>query len=245
MRLISTFRFTALVLIAVASLSSGARIALAQADDEDPNSTTENSDPEESAAAPDSEDDSHESGGSGSHDLMDLSHQNPSDSLFDPGQWRSDLNIFTLIVFLLLIGVLMKFAWGPIAEGLDKREQGIANKIDEANRDAEAATARLAEYEAKLSDAESEGQALISKSQNLADENASRIRQEAEADADQQKQRAQADIDAARNVALNDLSTQSVDLAVHLASQIVGRELKQADHEALIQDALKQFSSSS
>jgi F-type H+-transporting ATPase subunit b len=245
MRLISRFQFAAIALIAVASLASGATVALAQPDSADgeqqPTTTTSDNGSSEGG----SEDASHQSVGEETHDSMDLSHLNSSDMLFDPGQWRTDLNIFTMVVFLLLISVLMKFAWGPITEGLDKREQGIANKIDEANRDAEAASARLADYEKKLSEAEVEGQALISKSQQIADENASRIRQEAEADADQQKQRARADIEAARSVAMNELSTHSVDLAVRLAGQIVGRELKQGDHTTLIQEALKQFSSSS
>jgi F-type H+-transporting ATPase subunit b len=103
----------------------------------------------------------------------------------------------------------------------------------------------LAEYEAKLAGAESEAQTVIAKAQQTAETAASRIRQEAETDADEQKQRARADIDSARGVALDELSNQSVNLAVQLASQIVGRELKQDDHTALIQDALKQFSSSS
>lgn len=184
--------------------------------------------------------------GSGEHhDTKDLSHANASDGLYSPQQWRSDLAIFTFVVFMLLMGVLLKFAWGPITDGLAAREEGIANKIDEANRNAESAAAQLAEYEAKLSGAESEAQSVIAKAQQTAETAASRIRQEAEADADEQKQRARADIDAARGVALDELSNQSVNLAVQLASQIVGRELKQDDHTALIQDALKQFSSPS
>jgi len=179
------------------------------------------------------------------HDTKDLSHSNMSDDLFNPAQWRFELAVFTFVVFCLLLAILTKFAWGPISQGLIQREEGIANKIDEASRDAEAAAARLVEYDSKLSGAESEAQALISKAQATAETAASQIRSDAETEADQQKQRARADIDAARGVALDELSHQSVNLAVRLAGQIVGRELKQEDHAALIQDALKQFSSSS
>lgn len=208
-----------------------------QGDDSDSENDEEGSAEGESAA---SEEEDH-----GGHDKKDLGHANGSDGLYSPAQWRSDLAIFTFVVFILLLGVLLKFAWGPISEGLDARETGIANKIDEANRGAESAAARLAEYEAKLAGAESEAQTVIAKAQQTAETAASRIRQEAETDADEQKQRARADIDSARGVALDELSNQSVNLAVQLASQIVGRELKQDDHTALIQDALKQFSSSS
>lgn len=220
----------------------------AQGDEADAENEKEGADSEDADsedAKSEAEEDGKEHGGGGFHDEKDLGHANASDSLYSPTQWRSDLAIFTFVVFLLLMGVLIKFAWGPIADGLDAREEGIANKIDEASRDAEAAAARLADYDAKLSGAEAEAQVLIAKAQTTAETSASRIKQEAEADADDQKQRARADIDAARGVALDELSNQSVNLAVQLASQIVGRELKQEDHTALIQDALKQFSSSS
>jgi F-type H+-transporting ATPase subunit b len=179
------------------------------------------------------------------HDPMDLSHANASPGLYEPGQWRTDLAIITMVVFLLLFGVLLKFAWGPISEGLEKREQGIVNKINEADRDAEAAANRLGEYESKLSGAEAEAQALLAKANQAADASAAQIRQDAEADATQQKQRATADIEAARNVAVDELGAQSVSIAVQLASQIVGRELSKDDHATLIKDALKQFSSTS
>ncbi len=193
----------------------------------------------------DADEEHHGGGGGGHHDEKDLGHSNANDEIYSPAEWRFDLAVFTFVVFLLLMGVLMKFAWGPISEGLAAREEGVAAKIDEAHRDAESAASRLAEYESKLAGAEGEAQALISKAQQTADAAASRIRQEAEADADQQKQRARADIEAARGVALDELSNQSVSLAVRLASQIVGRELSQEDHAALIQDALKKFSTSS
>ena len=48
--------------------------------------------------------------------------------------WKSDLAIWTAVVFLVLLAILWKFAWGPIAEGLDKREQEIADQIAEAER---------------------------------------------------------------------------------------------------------------
>ena len=52
----------------------------------------------------------------------------PNVMTFDP-----DLAIFTAIVFLMLLAVLWKFAWGPISEALDRREGIIASQIEEAS----------------------------------------------------------------------------------------------------------------
>ncbi|MBN8624889.1 MAG: hypothetical protein J0M17_05300, partial [Planctomycetes bacterium] len=66
------------------------------------------------AAAADSHD-AHDDHGAG----HGLGHAGASE---DPGEVKTDLAIFTAIVFLLLVIILRKFAWGPIAAGLEKRE---------------------------------------------------------------------------------------------------------------------------
>ena len=63
---------------------------------------------------------------------------------------RTDLAIYTFIVFLILLGILWKFAWGPIVAGLEKREKGIADNIAAAQRTLEEAKAVLADYQRKL-----------------------------------------------------------------------------------------------
>src|SRR5690606_35275777 len=52
----------------------------------------------------------------------------------DPTHVAPDLAVYTFIIFLLLLGVLWKFAWGPIAAALDKREQKIADHIAAAEK---------------------------------------------------------------------------------------------------------------
>ena len=49
-----------------------------------------------------------------------------------PLQFRVDTFVFSLLIFLGLVAVLGKFAWKPIMEGLEKREQGIADDIENA-----------------------------------------------------------------------------------------------------------------
>ena len=50
-----------------------------------------------------------------------------------PFSWQSDLAIWTGVVFVVLLLVLWKFAWGPIADALARREQSIAGQIREAS----------------------------------------------------------------------------------------------------------------
>jgi F0F1-type ATP synthase membrane subunit b/b' len=51
-----------------------------------------------------------------------------------------------------------------------------------------------------------------------------------------------ADINIAKNQALDQIAQKSVQTAVSLASNIIRREVKPQDHEALIGEAVNQFS---
>lgn len=154
-----------------------------------------------------------------------------------------DLAIFTAIVFLVLLGVLWKFAWGPIAEALDRREKGIADQIDEARRSNEEAKRLLAEHQVKLDGAAEEVRALLEKARRDADAQRQQIVADAQEAARVEKERAVREITLAKNQALQDLAEKSVDTAVELAGRIVRRQLTAEDHAELINSALNQLPS--
>src|SRR5690242_1631023 len=52
----------------------------------------------------------------------------------DPTEFKGDLAIWTFCVFVILLIILSKFAWGPISAGLEKREHHIAEHIAAAER---------------------------------------------------------------------------------------------------------------
>jgi len=184
--------------------------------------------------------DAHGGGHSDPHDLM---HANSDASLTDPAEFKSDLAIFSAIVFLLLMAILGKFAWGPIAAGLDAREQGIANQIAEANRLAEEAQQTLVRYQAQVAGAAEEVRQMLDKGRRDADAQRQEIIAEAQQVAQREKERAISEIQHAKNEALQEVAQRSADTAVALASQIVRRELNKDDHARLIADAIQQFPS--
>lgn len=199
------------------------------------------------AVAPAGESDSHASEhGSGDHDAHDASHGDPHDlshanasaQMNSPQEFRSDLAIWTLIVFLCLLAILGKFAWGPIMEGLEKREQSIAAMIEEAKQGQAKAAEQLKQYEAMLAAAGEEARELVGQARKDAESAKDRILAEAQQAADHQRQRAVEDIQVAKNVALQEIAETSVDLAVNLAGRIVRQQLKAEDHSQLIREAM-------
>ena len=157
---------------------------------------------------------------------------------FDP-----DLAIFTAIVFVMLLLVLRKFAWGPITEALDKREQGIADHAEQAKQSADEAKQTLVKYQAQLDAAADEVREMIAEARRDADSTKERVIAEAQDAAQKERDRALADIQSAKNQALSELAQKSVDTAVALAGQVMRREIKPDDHAALIQEAMQKFPS--
>lgn len=177
------------------------------------------------------------------HEVANPIHGNTNDATYNAVDFREDINIFTGVVFLLLLTGLYFAAWKPIQEGLEKREKSIAGNIEAAKLANETAQAKLAEYEAKLAEASQEATQIVAEARRGAETAASRIEAEAQDEAARIRERASAEIDAAKRVALNELATKSTDVAMALAQRIVGREVKAADHQKLIQDMLTQMPS--
>ena len=181
--------------------------------------------------------------GGGHHDPHDLSHANASPSLTDVKELKADLAIYTLLSFLLLFGLLLKFAWGPIMQGLSKRENAIAQAIETAKLNAEKSERAAAEYQKKLAAATEEIRAMQADARREAEQLRESIVGEARAAAQRERERAVEDIAAAKNVALAEIAQTSVTTAIGLARRILQRELNSADQAQLIREALEQFPS--
>jgi len=154
---------------------------------------------------------------------------------------QGDLAIWTAVIFLVLLLVLGKYAWGPISQGLEKREQGIADQVAQAEQNNQKARELLAQYEQMLANSEEEVRKMIEQGRREADEAGRQIVEKAKGDAAAEHQRALREIEAATADALKELSELSATLAVQLAGRIVGAELKPADHAQLIAKAMADF----
>ena len=175
------------------------------------------------------------------HDLTDLAEGNATERLVDPADLRFDMSIYSAIVFCLLLAILAKFAWGPISHGLEKREQGIEQKIEEAHRAAHMAGERLKEYESRLAIASEEAGKIVGQARKDAEAAKEKIMAEAQHAAQRERERAVADITTAKNQALQEIAEKSVATAIALAGNIIRREVRPEDHKQLITEALNQF----
>jgi len=134
---------------------------------------------------------------------------------------KPDLAIFTLVVFVVLLLVLWKFAWGPISAGLDKREQGVANNIARAEEAASEAEKLIANYEAKLAAASDEVRGMIEEARRDAEHTKQQIVDEAQQAASAEADRARREIETAKASALKELADRTTDFSLELAGQVL------------------------
>lgn len=168
-------------------------------------------------------------------------HFGQEDVDLDPSELKGDLAIFTFIVFLLLVGILWKFAWGPISHGLEKREHHISDQIAAAERANAEAKQLLAQYEQKLASAQDEVRAIIDEARRDATNTQQEILAQARADAAAEMDRAKREVETAKDQALRELAETSANLAVELAGKVIRAQLDSQKHAQLVTEALSQF----
>ena len=154
----------------------------------------------------------------------------------DPG-----LFIWTIVVFLVLLALLAKFAWRPLLEALDSREATIKKALD----DAEQAKRELERLTRESTDiirtARAEAESIIARSRLDADRLREEMKQKARGEADYIVRDAQRQIQLQTGQALQQIRKEAAELSIMIASKIVQRNISKEDNERLIDDALKQI----
>jgi len=178
------------------------------------------------------------------HDHGDHTHEDHGhhEEGANPFAWQTDLALWSLVVFAILVAILGFFAFKPIAQALDQREQSVANNIAGAERANQEAKDLLAQYQDKLSEAEGEVKAIVEAGKKEAERAGEVIVAKARDAAEAERIRATKEIESATDGALQELAKRSADLAVKLAGKIISKDLDAGSHADLIDSAVSDFS---
>lgn len=153
----------------------------------------------------------------------------------DPG-----LYIWTILTFLVLVGLLAKFAWRPLLEALESRQAAIRKSLDDAERAKQELERLQQESAAIISKARVDAEAIIAKSRTDADRLRGEMKQKARSEAEGIVRNAERQIQLETARALQQIRQEAVDLSVMIASKLIQRNLSKKDNEKLIAAALEQ-----
>jgi len=160
-----------------------------------------------------------------------------------PAEIRRDLAVWSFAVFLGLLGLLTAFAWKPIMQGLEKREQGIADTIAATHAAHEEARRQLASYERRLAEAADEVRGMLDEARRDADATRQTIVADARKAADDEKARAKHEIQLAKDDALSQIAEKAGHLAVEVAGKFLREKLGQDDQTRLVRESVAGLSS--
>jgi len=154
------------------------------------------------------------------------------------------LMVWTLVIFLILLFVLSRFAFKPIIAAVEAREQALEDAINSAKRDREEAALLLAQHRAALDASRGEGQKLIADARVAAERVRTELVEQAHAEQAKMLERARAEIDAERAKAIAELRKEAVDLAILGAGKVIGQNLDRDANRKLVESFLASVSTS-
>jgi F-type H+-transporting ATPase subunit b len=151
----------------------------------------------------------------------------------DPG-----LYIWTIIIFLALLFLLMKFAWKPLLAMLEKREDNIRQSL----MDAEKARNELAnikeDTEKLLNEARNESQAIVTAGKKNAERMKDEIIEKAQSKSDTLLDEVKQQIQIEKERAIADVKAEVVNLSMEIAQKLIKKNLSKEDNLKLINDSL-------
>ena len=153
----------------------------------------------------------------------------------DPG-----LFIWTILTFLVLVGLLAKFAWRPLLEALERRQATIAKALDDAKLARQELERLQKESAEMMRQARVEAESIIARSRTDAEALREELKQRSRAEAAAIVKNAEQQIQLETARAIQQIRHEAVDLSVTIASKILQRQVSREDNEALIEATLKQ-----
>ena len=151
------------------------------------------------------------------------------------------LTLWTAITFLVLLGVLYKFAWGPIVKMLDDRARTIHEAIDAAKKERAEAEKMLAEQKEALARASREAAELAKRNQQEVETLRLELTAKARKEADELVSSARKQIVEEKTKAMTELRGAVADLAIEAAARLVKANLDDKTQRQLVEDYLKQL----
>ena len=147
--------------------------------------------------------------------------------------------IFQICNLLILTALIKKFLFKPVMAVLDKRQAEIDGMYSEADKAEARAKALKSEYEQRLATAREEADGLVQNAMRTAQVRSDEIVGEARERAVMLKNKADQEIEQERKKALMDVKNELSGSAVDIASKVVEREVDAKDHEAFIEDFIR------
>ncbi len=149
------------------------------------------------------------------------------------------LFVWQTLLFVLLLLLLYKFAWKPILNAVNDREEGIKNALaaaEDAKKEMQNVTA---DSEKLLKEARGEREAMLKEARELKDKILADAKDLAKVEGDKMIKQAKATIESEKKAAVAEIKNQVAELSVQIAEKVLQEQLTNKDKQLkLVNDML-------
>ena len=145
---------------------------------------------------------------------------------------------WTLVIFLLLLFVLSKYAFKPLFAAVEAREKALEDAIEGAKRDRAETEQALAQQRAQLEAARNEAQQIIAESRATAEKMRTDLLAQTKQQQEEMIEQARRTIEGEKSAAIADLRREAVDLAIAGASRVIEQNLDSTGNRQIVESFL-------
>ncbi|WP_299430921.1 F0F1 ATP synthase subunit B [uncultured Maribacter sp.] len=145
------------------------------------------------------------------------------------------MQAFILIVLIFLLG---KFAWKPILNAIEGREEGIKDALEAAENAKKEMQNLQADNDRLLKEARAEREAMLKEAREIKDKMISDSKEQAQLEGDKIIKQAQAAIEGEKKAALADIKNQVGSLSVEIAEKVIKEQLSDKDKQLKLVEGL-------
>jgi F-type H+-transporting ATPase subunit b len=135
------------------------------------------------------------------------------------------LFIWQVLIFVGLIFLLKKFAWKPILDAVNDREEGIKNALESAESARKEMQTLQADNQRILQEARLERDNMLKDAREMKDKMVADAKNEAQVQGQKMIEQAKAAIESEKNAAMAELKLQVSTLSLRIAEKVLRDEL--------------------
>lgn len=140
-----------------------------------------------------------------------------------------------LVAFIILWIVLAKFGWPAFDKMMQNRSDTIRTDLEKAETARVEGERVLAEYKKELEDARQQAATIVADAKKTGEAAKADITAVAQQEAADMIEKARAAIESEKKAAIAELQSSMADTSVAVASKLIGADLSDAEHRALIE----------
>ena len=157
------------------------------------------------------------------------------------GEFSFGLFIWQTVIVVALILLLRKFAWKPILNTINEREEGIRSAMESAEKARQEMQNLHSDNERILKEARAERDGLLKEARELRQKMIDEAKDEAKAQSEQLLAQAREAIESEKQIAITSLKNEVADLSIQIAESLTKEQLSSDKKQTeLVQKLLKE-----